>query len=187
MRLATALIGISLIFTGANEVNLSSGLSLAFLMHIFTGMLICALTFFGRKEEGSFQRNVIFFAIVVSLLSIGLGIRGWKSIYHSLTILGPSRSLAFLKLGSILLLACFILLEVISTKRFFKQWQSFNHTILNYLVHLLLSAFYFSFFLPFAIVARLFTDPFGIKNKSLRFWRINRSEVDSMKNVKKLH
>jgi hypothetical protein len=66
-------------------------------------------------------------------------------------------------------------------RKFWKAWKAFGHFMGNMVARVVLSLFYFTIFVPFAVVARLFTDPLGLKNSHENFW-LARSTADQTLN-----
>lgn len=55
-------------------------------------------------------------------------------------------------------------------KRLWKWWVPKAHKIGNFQARLILTVFYFTLFMPFALMVKLFTDPLHIKPKSPKGW-----------------
>ena len=55
-------------------------------------------------------------------------------------------------------------------KRLWKWWVPRAHRIGNFQARLILTIFYFTMFMPFAILVKLFTDPLRIKPKTPKGW-----------------
>ena len=55
-------------------------------------------------------------------------------------------------------------------KRLWKWWVPRAHRIGNFQARLILTIFYFTMFMPLAILVRLFTDPLRIKPKTEKGW-----------------
>ena len=56
-------------------------------------------------------------------------------------------------------------------KKLWEGWKAFGHFIGNLLARIVLTLFYFTVFIPFALGVRLFTDPLEIKTLPAKFWR----------------
>ena len=66
-------------------------------------------------------------------------------------------------------------------KRLWKWWVPRAHRIGNFQARLILTIFYFTMFMPFAILVKLFTDPLRSKPKSPKGWRERYNEqVDDL-------
>ena len=55
-------------------------------------------------------------------------------------------------------------------RKIWDGWKAFGRFMGNMVARVVLSLFYFTIFVPFAIGARLFTDPLGLKNNPESFW-----------------
>ena len=55
-------------------------------------------------------------------------------------------------------------------RKIWQAWKAFGHFMGNMVARVVLSIFYFTIFVPFAIGARLFTDPLGLKSKQEALW-----------------
>lgn len=55
-------------------------------------------------------------------------------------------------------------------KRFWEGWKRFGRWIGDMLARVVLTLFYFTFFLPFGLGVRLFADPLMIKDRAQPFW-----------------
>ncbi len=55
-------------------------------------------------------------------------------------------------------------------RKFWHSWKAFGRFMGNLVARIVLSLFYFTIFVPFAAVARLFTDPLALKNSQQAFW-----------------
>lgn len=63
-------------------------------------------------------------------------------------------------------------------RKVWRAWKAFGHFMGNMVARVVLSIFYFTIFVPFAIGARLFTDPLGLKNSAEALW-LNRQTADA--------
>jgi hypothetical protein len=55
-------------------------------------------------------------------------------------------------------------------KSFWKYWKAFGDFLGNLLARIVLSVFYFSVFMPFAMGVRLFGDPLQVKTLPVPYW-----------------
>ncbi|NIT13658.1 MAG: hypothetical protein GTN99_05280, partial [Candidatus Dadabacteria bacterium] len=60
-------------------------------------------------------------------------------------------------------------------KRIWKWWVPKAHRFGNFQARLILTIFYFTIFMPFALLVKIFTDPLRIKQKTPKGW-IERKE-----------
>jgi hypothetical protein len=56
-------------------------------------------------------------------------------------------------------------------KRFWRAWKAFGEFLGNLLARVVLTLFYFTVFVPFAIGVRLLSDPLQIKTQPAQLWR----------------
>jgi hypothetical protein len=55
-------------------------------------------------------------------------------------------------------------------RKFWHAWKAFGRFMGNMVARVVLSLFYFTIFVPFAIGARLFTDPLHLKGSRAALW-----------------
>jgi hypothetical protein len=65
----------------------------------------------------------------------------------------------------------FILFVVWQTDNFWPQWKEFGQFLGDWFGRTILTVFYFTFFVPFGIGVRLFSDPLHIKKQPVELWR----------------
>jgi hypothetical protein len=66
-------------------------------------------------------------------------------------------------------------------KRIWEWWKPVAHKIGNFQARVILTVFYFTMFVPFAILVKLFTDPLRIKPKTKKGWIERKDEqVDDL-------
>lgn len=66
-------------------------------------------------------------------------------------------------------------------KTFFEGWREFGHFLTNLMSRFVLSLFYFTVFVPFALGAQWFTDPFRFKATTL--WQPRTTSDQTLKDV----
>lgn len=67
--------------------------------------------------------------------------------------------------------AAFAILNIIyGPRRAWQIWQRFGHMLGDLLARVVLTVFYFTIFVPFAIIARLTQDPLGLKRTEGPLW-----------------
>lgn len=59
-----------------------------------------------------------------------------------------------------------------------KAWKKIGQTIGDFIARIVLSLFYFTLFVPFALGLRLFGDPLTIKSKRVASWWLGRGSHD---------
>jgi hypothetical protein len=57
-----------------------------------------------------------------------------------------------------------------SLRKFWHAWKAFGRFMGNMVARVVLTLFYFTIFVPFAVGARLFTDPLALKHSHESFW-----------------
>jgi hypothetical protein len=55
-------------------------------------------------------------------------------------------------------------------RKFWESWKRFGHWMGDQVARIVLTLFYFTIFLPFGLVIRVFGDPLAIKNKPENPW-----------------
>ncbi|TDJ08049.1 MAG: hypothetical protein E2O67_01620 [Deltaproteobacteria bacterium] len=66
-------------------------------------------------------------------------------------------------------------------KRIWEWWKPVAQKIGNFQARVILTVFYFTMFMPFAILVKLFTDPLRIKPKTKKGWIERKDEqVDDL-------
>jgi hypothetical protein len=65
-------------------------------------------------------------------------------------------------------------------RKFWHAWKAFGRFMGNMIARVVLSLFYFTIFVPFAIGARLFTDPLSLKNIHQSLWVARRTGDQSL-------
>lgn len=71
----------------------------------------------------------------------------------------------------------FVALAVSLTPNFWQGWKVFGHFLGNLLARVVLTLFYFTVFVPFALGVKLFGDPLHLKSTQSRLWQ-NRTTGD---------
>ncbi len=66
-----------------------------------------------------------------------------------------------------------------------KIWKRFGELVGNLLARLVLTVFYFTLFVPFAIGLRLFGDPLQIKRVPALSWQGRETPVDDLTSARK--
>lgn len=62
--------------------------------------------------------------------------------------------------------------------RFWYLWKKVGQAIGDFIARLVLSLFYFTIFMPFALGVRLFSDPLDVKRRSHDSWWLERRTRD---------
>ncbi len=68
------------------------------------------------------------------------------------------------------------------SKNLWQRWLIFSKRVAEFQSRVILSLFYFTFVMPFALAIKLFSDPLGIKYKTGKsYWLPKRLIEDSLK------
>ncbi|AOX02984.1 hypothetical protein BJP34_29245 [Moorena producens PAL-8-15-08-1] len=70
-------------------------------------------------------------------------------------------------------------------RKIWKAWKGFGLLLGNFIARVILTIFYFTVFVPFAIITRLFTDFLNIKSKSVTSWHNRRSVISTLDSVQR--
>ena len=62
-------------------------------------------------------------------------------------------------------------------KRFWEGWKRFGQWMGDAIARIILTIFYFTIFLPFGLMARLFSDPLTLKPTGAEHW-VRRATAD---------
>ena len=68
-------------------------------------------------------------------------------------------------------------------KKLWEGWKAFGRFIGNFLARIVLSIFYFTFFVPFGLGVRLFSDPLQIKTVPEALWCPRRTGDQSLEDT----
>jgi hypothetical protein len=71
-------------------------------------------------------------------------------------------------------------------KRFWEGWKKVGQWIGDAIARLVLTIFYFTIFLPFGLVSRLFADPLGIRRRTGEFWRPRETRDRTIEDLRRL-
>lgn len=162
MKIITVGFGVLLILLGVGSYALFPA---------FLGLLICILGFIALLGKQP-NNHPLFGAVMLALLGL---IGSLRSLWHLSIVLtgGEVARPTAVVVQSIMGVLCvvFIVLALMLIKDFWHGWKAFGHFLGNLLARVVLSIFYFTIFVPFALGVRLFNDPLQIKNTPANFWR----------------
>ncbi len=68
-------------------------------------------------------------------------------------------------------------------KKAWTAWKAFGQFIGNWLARIVLTIFYFTIFVPFALGVKLFSDPLAIKSLPTSLWRPRSTGDQSLTDV----
>lgn len=171
IKIITIGFGILLILLGISSYVGTGMTSLTALIPAFFGVAIFILGLFVRLDKGS-KNTPLFGAVFLAILGFLGSVRGLIDLYTMLTggeVARPTATVAQAVMTGLCVL--FVVLAVTLTPNFWSGWKEFGHFLGNLLARVVLTIFYFTIFVPFAIGVRLFSDPLHIKTLPVPFWR----------------
>jgi hypothetical protein len=68
-------------------------------------------------------------------------------------------------------------------KRLWRGWKAFGELLGNLLARVVLTLFFFTVFVPFAIGVRLWTDPLQLKSSPPELWRPRKTGDQNLADV----
>jgi len=66
---------------------------------------------------------------------------------------------------------------------FWHSWKAYGHFLGNIVGRIAMMVFYFTLFVPFALGAKLFTDPLQIKQQPTTLWRPRSTGDQALKDL----
>ena len=170
MKIIIISFGVLLILLGIGRYMGMGAGSLTALVPAVFGIAICILGFVQRLEKGA--RNQAFFGAFFLAILVLLGsIRGLIDLYVMLTggeVARPTATLAQALMAGLCVL--FIILAIRLTPNFWQGWKAFGHFLGNLIARVVLTIFYFTVFVPFALGTKLFSDPLQTKTTPAKLW-----------------
>ncbi|HMR66703.1 MAG TPA: hypothetical protein PKE64_22040 [Anaerolineae bacterium] len=171
MKIITLGIGLLLLLLGVGSYVLSGGASVTALIPALFGLGIAGLGGLALASREPHSRAQ-FGAVLLAILGLLGSLRGVASLFTLLTggqVERPGAVVAQALMAGLCLLL--IVLAVWLIKDFWQGWKAFGHFLGDLLARVVLTIFYFTVFVPFAIGVRLFSDPLLIKSLPAEFWR----------------
>jgi hypothetical protein len=173
MRIVTIAFGVLLIALGIGNYVVTGMSRIAALTPTLFGLFIGVLGFVALQNRSRGEHNhTLFGAIMLAVLGF-LGSLG--ALWRLLTIMSSGQVVppTAVIVQSIIGLSCvlFIILGLLLIKNFWQGWKAFGHFLGNLLARVVLTIFYFTVFVPFALGVKLFSDPLHIKKSPADFWR----------------
>lgn len=170
MKIIIISFGVLLTLLGIGRyIGMGTG-SLTALVPAILGIAICVLGFVERPNKGA--RNQAFFGAFFLAILVLLGsIRGLIDLYVLLTggvVARPTATLAQALTAGLCIL--FLIVAIRLTPNFWQGWKAFGHFLGNLIARVVLTIFYFTVFVPFALGTKLFSDPLQIKNTPAKLW-----------------
>ena len=69
-------------------------------------------------------------------------------------------------------------------QKVWKKWKAFGELLGNIIARIVLTIFYFTVFVPFAIGAQLFNDHLGIKTIPANYWQARSNQSETLEKAK---
>jgi hypothetical protein len=183
MKIITITFGVLLFLLGVGSYVGAGASRLLDLLPAVYGLTVVVLGFKSRPERGS--KNTPFFgAIFLAILALLGSIRGLLNFYSLLTggeVAHPAATIAQTLLAGLSI--AFVMLAVSLTPNFWQGWKAFGHHLGNLLARLVLTIFYFTVFVPFAVGVRLFGDPLHLKTTFAPLWRMRPTGDQTLEDV----
>lgn len=183
MKIITITFGVLLILLGVGSYVGTGTSSLTALVPAIFGLAIAVLGFKSRPERGS--KNTPFFgAVFLAILTLLGSLRGLINLYTLLTggeVTRPAATVAQAILAGLCI--AFVILAVTLTPNFWPGWKLFGHFLGNLVARVVLTIFYFTVFVPFALGVKLFSDPLHIKSTSAKLWQTRTTGDQTLEEV----
>jgi hypothetical protein len=172
MKLVTIVFGILLIVLGVWSYVSTGMASLTALTPAVFGVVIGILGLIQGRWK---HNNPLFGAVMLTILGFLSTVRRLITFLSEAETARPAATLTQAIMAGLCLL--FVILALVLIKDFWKGWQAFGHFLGNMLARVVLTVFYFTVFVPFALGVKLFSDPLHLKSTPSNFWR-NRTTGD---------
>lgn len=169
MKILTISFGIVLTILGAIYYNTVGASGINTLLPAIFGILIILFGFLQDRWE---HRHPLYGSLILAVLAFIGSIQALFNLFKMLTggeVAEPTAVLVRSLIG--VLCVVFIALALTLMKDFWHGWKAFGHFLGDLLARVVLTVFYFTVFVPFAIGVRLFGDPLHIKTTVSPFWR----------------
>jgi hypothetical protein len=183
MKLITITFGVLLFLLGVGSYVGAGASRLLDLLPAVFGLTVVVLGFKSRPERGS--KNTPFFgAFFLAILALLGSIRGLINFYTLLTggeVAHPLATIAQTLIAGLCI--AFMMLAVSLTSNFWQGWKVFGHFLGNLLARVVLTIFYFTVFVPFAVGVRLFSDPLHLKTMPAKLWHSRHTGDQTLEDV----
>jgi MFS family permease len=169
MKILTICFGIVLTLLGADYYYVTGMSGIITLMPAVFGIAITLLGFLQGRWE---HRHPLYGSLILAILIFIGSLRALLNLFRILTgneIAEPTTILARSLIG--VLCVVYIALGLTLIKDFWHDWKAFGEFLGNLLARIVLTVFYFTVFVPFALVARFFSDPLQVKSTPSPHWR----------------
>jgi hypothetical protein len=183
MKIIAISFGVLLIVLGLGGFMATGATTLTALTPALFGLVICVLGLIQRPEKGS--KNFAFFGVVfLAILGFVGSIRGVINLYISLTggqVAAPGVAVQQALMAGLCLI--FVLLAIVLTPNFWQGWKAFGHFLGNQIARVVLTFFYFTVFMPFALGTKWFSDPLHLKTTPAKLWQSRITGDQSLEEV----
>ena len=169
MKILTISFGIVLTVLGVIYYNAVGESGINTLLPAVFGILIILFGFLQGRWE---HKHPLYGSLILSLFVLIGSIQPLFSLFRMLTgeeVVVPTVVIVRSVIG--VLCVVFIALGLTLIKDFWHGWKAFGEFLGNALARVVLTVFYFTVFVPFALGVRLFSDPLHIKTTAAPFWR----------------
>ncbi len=173
MKILTVVFGVLLAALGIGNFVVSGMSQLTALTPALFGLLIGILGVVALQSRSRGpHHNALFGAILLAVLGF-LGSLGGLWQLFTLVSGGQVAQPMAVMIQSVIGLSCilFVALGLWLIKDFWRGWQAFGQFLGNMLARVVLTIFYFTVFVPFALGVKLFSDPLHIKSSPADLWR----------------
>ncbi|MBE7552907.1 MAG: hypothetical protein HS126_17690 [Anaerolineales bacterium] len=183
MKIITITFGVLLTLLGVGSYVGTGTSSLTALIPAVLGLAIAGLGFMSHPERGS--KNTPFFgAVFLAILTLLGSLRGVINFFTMLSggeVARPAATTAQALMAALCLV--FVVLAVTLTPNFWQGWKVFGHFLGNLLARVVLTIFYFTVFVPFAVGVRLFSDPLYLKTMPAKLWHSRHTGDQTLEDV----
>jgi hypothetical protein len=183
MKIITLGFGILLMLLGIGSYVQTGAASLTALIPAGFGLAIFILGLFSRPEKGT-PNTALFGAVFVAILGVIASIRGVLDLVTLLTggeVARPAATIAQSVMAGLCILL--VVLAVVLTPDFWQGWKAFGHVLGNLVARVVLTVFYFTVFVPFALGVKLFSDPLHLKSTATRLWQTRTTGDQTLEEV----
>jgi hypothetical protein len=183
MKIITITFGILLILLGVGSYTGTGANSFTAPIPAAFGLAIVMLGFMSHLERGS--KNTPFFgAVFLAILALLGSLRGVINFFTLLTggeVARPAATAAQASMAALCIV--FVVMAVTLTPNFWQGWKAFGHFLGNLLARVVLTIFYFTVFVPFALGVRLFSDPLHLRITPAKLWHSRRTGDQTLEDV----
>ena len=169
MKILTISFGTVLTVLGIVYYYVTDTSGISVMVPVVFGIFIILLGFLQGRWK---HRHPLYGSLILAVLVFIGSLRALFNLFKMLTggeVAEPTAVLVRSLIG--VLCMVFIALGLTLVKDFWHGWKAFGEFLGNALARVVLTAFYFTVLVPFALGVRLFSDPLHIKTTASPFWR----------------